>query len=261
MGRRYGQHFLIRPSILERIAAAACGTEVALPIVEIGPGKGALTTHLLPRAARVIAVEVDPVLVHYLRARFREQPKLEVIDNDVLHIDLSQWGRAIVCGNLPYYITSPIIEKTLALGPLLERAVFMVQKEVGERITAAPGTRDYGYLSVSSQLLAETALLFEVPAAAFRPPPKVDSAVVRFTPRVEMPVRDPAAFLKFASRAFQHKRKTLRNNLREHYDAARVDAMPESKQRAEQLGIAELVRVYSYLERGQPAESDRPPHS
>ncbi|HXA66854.1 MAG TPA: rRNA adenine dimethyltransferase family protein, partial [Bryobacteraceae bacterium] len=146
MGRRLGQHFLARPSVLERIAEIAC-PEPADTVIEIGPGRGALTTHLLSRAARVIAIEIDPVLVHYLQAKFREEPRLALVSADVLKVDLAQWGPVTVVGNLPYYITSPIIEKTLALGPLLKRAVFLVQNEVAHRLTAIPGTRDYGFLS------------------------------------------------------------------------------------------------------------------
>src|SRR5262245_29209843 len=150
MGRRLGQHFLARKSILERIAEAACPATTDT-VVEIGPGKGALTSHLLGRASRVIAIEIDPVLAQYLRAKFRDEPRLTLIETDILKADLRQWGSVTVAGNLPYYITSPIIEKTLGLGPLLAHAVFLVQKEVAERLTASPGTRAYGFLSVQTQ--------------------------------------------------------------------------------------------------------------
>jgi len=178
----------VRQSILERIAEAVCPEKDACPektetVIEIGPGRGALTSHLVARAGRVIAIEIDPVLVQYLRAEFREEPRLTVVETDVLKADLTQWGQATVAGNLPYYITSPILEKTLALGSLLNRAVFLVQKEVAERLTARPGSRDYGYLTVQTQLASVPELLFSVPASAFRPPPKVDSAVVRLTPQ------------------------------------------------------------------------------
>ena len=181
LGRRLGQHFLVRQSILERIAEAAC-PEVGGTVVEIGPGRGALTSHLLRRADRVIAIEIDPVLVQYLRAEFRDEPKLTLVEADVLKTDLRQFGAATVAGNLPYYITSPILEKVLLLAEQLSRAVFLVQKEVAKRLAAGPGSRDYGYLSVQTQLLSVPEVLFVVPAAAFRPPPKVDSAVVRLTP-------------------------------------------------------------------------------
>jgi 16S rRNA (adenine1518-N6/adenine1519-N6)-dimethyltransferase len=216
-------------------------------VVEIGPGKGALTAHLLERADRVMAIEIDPILVQYLRAKFRGNERLELIEADVLKVDLGQWGPAAIAGNLPYYITSPILTKALALGEGLLRAVFLVQKEVADRLGAAPGSRDYGYLTVATQFLADVEYLFTVPPAAFRPVPKVESAVVRLTPRREAPAVDRAAFLRFVSQAFQHKRKTLRNNLLEQYDRAVLDALPEGKLRAEQMSIDALAELYRRL--------------
>ena len=158
LGQRLGQHFLVRQPILERIAEAACPDKTGI-VLEIGPGRGALTSHLLARAERVVAIEIDPVLVQYLRAKFRAEPRLTLVDADVLKTDLAQWGAVAVAGNLPYYITSPILEKTLRLGPQLIRAVFLLQKEVAERLTAHPGTRDYGFLSVQTQLLSAPELM------------------------------------------------------------------------------------------------------
>jgi len=153
----------VRHSILERIAEYSC-PEKCETVIEIGPGRGALTSYLLARAERVIAIEIDPVLVQYLRAEFRDSPRLTLVEADVLKADLTQWGPATVVGNLPYYITSPILEQTLALGPLLQHAVFLVQKEVAERLIARPGSRDYGYLSVQTQIRSAPELLFTVPA-------------------------------------------------------------------------------------------------
>lgn len=241
----------MRQSILERIAEAVC-PQPGGTVVEIGPGRGALTSHLLKHAERVIAIEIDPVLVQYLRAEFRNEHRLTVIEADVLKADLAQWGPAAVAGNLPYYITSPIIGKTLALGRSLLRAVFLVQKEVAERLTAAPGSRDYGYLSVQTQAASAPEMLFTVPAGAFRPPPKVDSAVVRLAP-VSNPALahlDREAFLRFAGLCFRQKRKTIRNNLLLKYHRGLLDSVRETSKRAEQLSIAELAQLYERLEAG-----------
>lgn len=247
MGRRFGQHFLVRQSVLEHIARSACADACEL-VVEIGPGRGGLTDHLLQRSKRVIAIEIDPVLVQYLRSKFRAAEGLEIIENDILRTDLTAWGPFAIVGNLPYYITSPIIEKVLSLRPLVSHAVFLVQKEVAERLAASPGSRDFGFLSVQTQLWAEVEVLFGVPAGAFRPPPKVESAVVRLTPRADLAVDDPQAFLKFASAAFRHKRKMLRNNLLGSYEKSKLDGVGETKLRAEQLGIGELVTLWRRLE-------------
>ncbi len=213
-------------------------------VVEIGPGKGALTESLLERADQVVAIEVDPHLVHYLRQKFRdpiEQGRLEVIEGDVLKTDFSG---SVITGNLPYYITSPILEKVFALKDGWDRAVFLMQLEVAERLAAKPGTRDFGYLTVQTQVHANPEILFAVPRDAFRPPPKVESAVVRLERRSLPEVPDPAAFLKFASLCFRHKRKTLRNNLTPIYE---LSSMEEGRLRAEQMSIPQLAALHSKL--------------
>lgn len=219
-------------------------------VIEIGPGRGALTEKLIERATRVIAIEVDPLLADYLRSRFAGVPNLEIVQADVLETDLCRWGRATIAGNLPYYITSPIIEKVLALQDAPCRAVFLIQKEVAERLTAQPGTRDYGFLTVHTALRADVSLLFEVKPGAFHPPPKVDSAVVRLDPRaraLELGVPDTRAFADFLGRCFRQKRKTLRNNLAAFYPREAVDLLPEAGMRAEQMSLTQFAVVYGRL--------------
>lgn len=242
MPRRLGQHFLRSSSTLARIAAAAA-PEGTSTLVEIGPGKGALTAQLLPRCQRLIAIEIDPVLVQYLRQKFAGETKLEIVESDILKADLTQWGPLRIAGNVPYYITSPILERVLRAGPLVQSGVFLVQKEVADRVLASPGTRDYGYLSILVRTFGEPKRLFDVPPSAFAPPPKVDSTVFSITPH-ESPLEDPGAFLAFAQACFRHKRKTLRNNLSGLVGDSFLRELPESGLRAEQLSIERLRDLY-----------------
>jgi 16S rRNA (adenine1518-N6/adenine1519-N6)-dimethyltransferase len=227
---------------LERIAAAAC-LYPDQPLVEVGPGKGALTQHLLRRAKHLHAIELDQVLVHYLQEKFRNEPNFAVEHGDVLKADLSRFGPVQITGNLPYYITSPILERVLSLGPNLLHAVFLIQKEVADRVVAAPGSRDYGYLSVQVQVYAEPKYLFTVPPDAFRPPPQVDSAVIELRPRVVPLTSDPAGLVKFASLCFHQKRKMIRNNLAGAFPSEAINAQPESRLRAEQLSVPQLAEL------------------
>ena len=223
-------------------------------MIEIGPGKGALTGPLIDRARKVIAIEIDPYLVHYLRQKFSgviEQGRLLLIEGDVLKTDLAVWGPAVIAGNLPYYITSPILEKIFSLGRNWTRAVFLVQAEVAARLASPPGSRDFGFLSVETQLNARVENLFPVSRGAFRPPPKVDSCVVLLEPRdaaAELGIADRATFLRFASAAFRHKRKTLRNNLAPFYGKEQLDPIADTRRRAEQMSLAELAALYRHLE-------------
>jgi 16S rRNA (adenine1518-N6/adenine1519-N6)-dimethyltransferase len=187
-----------------------------------------------------ILERIDPYLVEHLRTRYTA----EVFHADVLSTDLAQWGAAVIAGNLPYYITSPILEKVLPLD--FRRAVFLMQKEVAERLVAQPGSRDYGYLTVQTALFAHARLLFTVKPSAFHPPPKVDSAVVLLERRPPA-VDDIAGFLRFAGRCFRYKRKTIRNNLG---DVPGIEAWPEAGLRAEQIGMKQFLTMYARLPRG-----------
>lgn len=241
--QKLGQHFLIKGSALERIAAAACPAHEDL-VVEIGPGRGALTEKLLHRAGRVVAIELDPDLAAHLRLKFAVEPHLEIVEGDALATDFGQWPGAPIAGNLPYYVATPIIERTIRLP--IPRAVFLIQKEVAERLVAQPGTRAYGFLTVATAVFATARILFEVKPSAFRPPPKVDSAVVLLEPHAPL-VSEADAFLGFAAHSFRHKRKTLRNNLAEIHGKSAVDSIPEASLRAEQIPVPALIEIWRRL--------------
>jgi 16S rRNA (adenine1518-N6/adenine1519-N6)-dimethyltransferase len=244
VSQKFGQHFLVRDTILEPLAAA-CGENLER-IVEIGPGRGTLTRHLLPRTAELHAIEVDRVLAARLRTKFAGEPKLHIHEADVLETDLSQWGAAVVTGNLPYYITSPIVRQFLALDARFETAVFLVQWEVAERLVASSGTRAFGYLSAAAQLVCDVELLRKVPPEAFAPPPKVDSGAVRLR-RKKTPPPNLKDLLLFVGRCFTHKRKTLRNNLRPFY-SEQIDGLSEAGLRAEQLTLAQFTELHKRLQ-------------
>ena len=245
MPQKLSQHFLTNAAVLERIAVATCPAGEDL-VIEIGPGRGALTEKLLRRAARVVAIEIDPTLVEHLHARFAGEPRLEIVHADVLATDLGQWGSAPIAGNLPYYITSPILAKAVRLD--IPRIVFLIQKEVAERLAAQPCHREYGYLTLQTALFADTRLLFDVKPGSFRPPPRVDSAVVLLTPHTrDLGVRDREAFLRFLSQCFRQKRKTLRNNLAGIYGKEAIDSWPEAGLRAEQLKLEQFAEMFQRL--------------
>jgi 16S rRNA (adenine1518-N6/adenine1519-N6)-dimethyltransferase len=160
----------------------------------------------------------------------------------------------VIAGNLPYYAATPILQRALQLGSALRRAVFLVQKEVAERVTADPGSRAYGYLTIEVQLFADAQSLFEIKPAAFRPPPKVDSAVLRLEPRnrlAELGIANPRDFLRFVGLCFRQKRKTIRNNLAPEFD---VSQYSEAGLRAEQLSIEQFAGLYHRLVRGVRSE-------
>jgi 16S rRNA (adenine1518-N6/adenine1519-N6)-dimethyltransferase len=212
-----GQHFLTDRAILGRIADALDATGVET-IIEVGPGRGALTEHLLPRAGKLVAIEYDRALAARLRDRYAREPKVRVVEADVLAsplADLAGTDDFFVIGNVPYYITTPILFHALR-PPRARRAVFLVQKEVADRLVAPPGTRSYGALSVNVQAVANVARLFRVPAGAFHPPPRVESAVVRVEPRQDpvIAANEQEPFRTFVQGAFGFRRKQMRRVLR-----------------------------------------------
>ena len=225
--KRLGQHFLVDRTALERIADALGPTE-SDTVVEIGPGRGALTDLLAARAKRVIAIELDRDLVPYLRDRYRAAGTVEVIERDVLEVALADVAGPdfLVAGNVPYYITTPILFHALE-NPRPSRAVYLVQREVAERIVSPPGSRTYGALSVNVQAVARAELVGRVPAGAFRPPPKVESAIVRLTPRPDpvIPEQLEAKFRALVLECFGLRRTQMRRVVRTiaHLDADAAD--------------------------------------
>jgi 16S rRNA (adenine1518-N6/adenine1519-N6)-dimethyltransferase len=224
--KRFGQHFLFDPRILARIADAV-GAGPADTVLEIGPGPGGLTTALSERAGRVVAIEKDRDLVPALRAKV---PRAEIVEGDALELDwhaLTGPG-ALICGNIPYNITSPLIDKALR-PPRAPRVVFLVQREVADRVAAAPGSEHYGALSVGVQAVAKAERVFTVAPGAFRPPPKVESALLRLTPLAEPMVADGRvpAFRRLVVGLFGFRRKQLLRGLREltGWPAERVQAL------------------------------------
>lgn len=254
---KLGQNFLRDPQAIERIVAAL-GEIGNRTVVEIGPGRGAITELLAARAGRLIAVELDEELANDLEDRFAE--KLTVHRQDVLRFDFTAAlaeadGKLLVVGNLPYYITSPILLHLADHAGAIERAVLMTQREVADRVTAEPGSREYGLLTITMQLYGKTQSLFTLPPGAFSPPPKVYSTVFRWSlaPRaVELGVEEQS-FIALLRQAFQQKRKTLSNNLRAAgYEPAAIAYACESAEispgiRAEALAIEQFAGLWKAI--------------
>jgi len=255
---KLGQNFLVDIQAAHRIAAAL-GEITGRTVVEVGPGKGAITGALAAQAGHVVAVELDRELAAGLREQF-DPARVTVVEDDVLRFDFAgvaaQAGERLrVAGNLPYAITSPILLKLAASHAALDVAVLMVQREVADRVSASPGTREYGYLSVTMQMYGPVEQLFTLPPSAFSPPPKVHSTVFRwrFAPRfAEFGVAE-AEFLRFLRQVFAQKRKTLANNLRaagvapEAVTSALAAAKIDPLTRAEAVPVEALARLQRRL--------------
>jgi len=260
---KLGQNFLNDAQAIQRIAESL-GDLSGRTVVEIGPGAGAITTALVARAAHVVAVELDPGLTAHLRTRFPAD-RITVHNQDVLHFDFAaaaaQAGHPLlVFGNLPYYITSQILLKLAAEHAALDRAALMVQREVADRITAAPGSRDYGLLSVTVQLFGPATSLFTLPPSAFTPPPDVHSTVFRwrFASRFDELGLAETSFTPFLRQVFAQKRKTLSNNLRaagisaDVISSALAAAGIDARARAEALPIESIAALWRALRDSTP---------
>lgn len=266
---RLGQNFLIDRQAARRIVEALGDVSNRI-VIEIGPGRGVLTDLLIPRAKRVIGIELDRVLAAQLRMRYATKPNVEILESDFVTAEFtSMVGRKPgplhdlrptqpetmdLVGNLPYYITSDIVLRILELHQTIERAVIMVQREVADRIAAEPGSRDYGLLSATTQLFARVDKLFTLPPTAFSPPPQVHSTVLRLTmaPRLEELHVEEEPFIAFLKLAFAQKRKTLLNNLRGQYADTTVRAALKSAGlradvRAEAVPLAKMATMFRNL--------------
>ncbi|HEV2388149.1 MAG TPA: 16S rRNA (adenine(1518)-N(6)/adenine(1519)-N(6))-dimethyltransferase RsmA [Candidatus Acidoferrales bacterium] len=256
--RKLGQHFLTdagwRTRILELLRPAP-----GQVWVEIGAGRGEMTAELARRVERVVAIELDRSLLAPLGERTAELP-VEIVSGDVLALDIGRLGgrRFHVYGSLPYYITSPILRRLFALADRIEEIDVVVQWEVAQRIVAAPGRREYGWLSVLARFYTKPEILLRVPPGAFRPAPKVDSALVALRPPGEkagLGIEEEQGFLAFCEACFAHKRKTLVNNLKAGYSAEAVrEALAAErlgpKARAEEMSVAELAGLYRRIGAG-----------
>lgn len=238
--KKYGQHFLSDKGILERIVDALAPSPTDT-VIEVGPGRGSLTDILVERSGRLIAVEIDRALAAQLRERYGIRGNVEIVQGDVLETDLHALAGSdfLLIGNVPYYITTPIVFKALE-PPIPRRSVFLVQREVGERMAATADTESYGALSVNIAAVAKTEKVLDVPASAFQPPPKVESAVVRLTSREKplVPLESLPAFRTFVQAAFGLRRKQMQRVLR----TVRGISPEEAGEILERAGIARSAR-------------------
>lgn len=245
--KRFGQHFLTDTAIIDRLVRSTA-PRPGDTLVEIGPGQGALTFALLDEIRHLDVVELDRDLIASLARRVAPE-RLTIHQGDALRFDfraLAGDGPIRVLGNLPYNISTPLIFHLLDQADAIGDMIFMLQKEVVERLTAAPGGKDYGRLSVMVQYHCQADYLFPVPPTAFSPPPKVDSAVVRLIPHATppWPADDPIWFARLVAQAFSQRRKAIRNSLKNLMDAdafARVGVDPGL--RPDHLGVADYVAL------------------
>jgi 16S rRNA (adenine1518-N6/adenine1519-N6)-dimethyltransferase len=234
-----GQNFLQDESVVERIVNAL-ELNPSDTVIEIGPGRGALTEKLIEQAGKIIAVEFDRDMIAVLRARFDD--RLRLVEGNVLDVEFSTLAeRAKLVGNLPYNISSPIMQRLIIQRGIFTSLVLMLQREVVDRITAKPGASDRGYMTVLAEAAFEIERLFDVPPTAFRPVPKVWSAVIRLKPKVNG-IADSSAFRDLISLSFAAKRKTILNNLKPRIPNAAdllITAKVDPSRRAETLTLDE----------------------
>lgn len=211
--KRFGQHFLADPDIAARIVALLPVNDT--PVLEVGPGRGALTELLARRTSRLVAVEFDRDMVAQLQRQYSGRTTVTIRQHDILTYDpaMDSLDRAAVIGNLPYNISSPMLDWCVKHRSIITTAVFMLQKEMAARVTGSPGSKDWSPLSIMTQLLFEATSCFDVSPRAFIPPPKVQSAVIRLIPKAEVPPVDLDKLSPFLHGCFKQRRKLLLSNL------------------------------------------------
>jgi len=251
--KRFGQHFLIDDTVLQRIVEAIA-PQVDDHLVEIGPGKGALTEYLIPLAKKLDLIEIDRDLVALLNKSFEHCDRIIIHSADVLEFDFStlddKQHRLRVVGNLPYNISTPLLFKLFGYGNLIQDMYFMLQKEVVERLTATVGASNYGRLSVMSQYYCTSEMLFIVKPTAFKPPPNVYSAVIRIQPRAPtLPANDLKLFGQIVREAFSHRRKTIHNAVKKIVPAELFEKLNINPQlRPQELGVEEFVKISNAMD-------------
>ena len=253
--RPLGQNFLIDPGIAQQIIQLA-HIQPGEPVVEIGPGKGILTQLLIQQADSLTAIELDPQLSQGLQNRFSNTPSFKLVDGDAAKFDYGSLGVGLnVVSNLPYYAATHIMKKLIHYRKHIRSMTLMLQKEVVDRLTAKPGLRAYGSLSVYLHYHCEVQRLLEIPNYAFSPKPKIDSSLIGLTPlpQPRVQVEDPKLFFKMVNSAFFHKRKMLKNNLKdwkhlfnEKNGQARLAGI-DLNRRGETLSLGEFADLANYL--------------
>jgi 16S rRNA (adenine1518-N6/adenine1519-N6)-dimethyltransferase len=261
--KRFGQNFLVDSRVIQRIIDSIAPRPGQL-ILEIGPGQAALTSLLAATGAELHLLEIDRDLAANLEQRFRGVPNIHVHCGDALRMDLSEISserRFRLVGNLPYNISTPLLFHVLKWGRLVIDMHFMLQQEVVNRLAAQPGNKAWGRLSIMCQYHCEVTPLFGVPPEAFRPPPRVQSSVVRLVPHAEPPVQvsDMTQFERLVAQAFSMRRKTLRNSLRGLLDADSIAAAGiDPGLRPEALDLAQFAALAERIARAKPENHDKP---
>ncbi|NLC97054.1 MAG: 16S rRNA (adenine(1518)-N(6)/adenine(1519)-N(6))-dimethyltransferase RsmA [Erysipelotrichaceae bacterium] len=257
--KSYGQNFIIEPTIVEKIARLSYAENA---VIEIGPGIGALTEQLCLVSKKVIAYEIDKKLINVLKDTLSNYENVEIINEDFLNINIveisenlkKEYGSVVICANLPYYVTTPILFRIFESESCIDYITVMIQKEVAQRFNAKPSSSDYNALSVITQYLYETKIIMNVSNNVFNPKPKVDSAVIQFKKKQLEDNINRKEFFEFIKGCFKQRRKTLHNNLKEFiFDKEIIDNIYlkgniDKNIRAQQLSLEEFINIFKIYE-------------